>query len=255
MNLTTKTMQRLVSLFRISEPVSWCRVSSADILSVPGIGKSTVNKLRLYLAHRGLTLKGDNPPDYWIRTLESSGTDGEPVPGVIPFTIVIDTNETYPFPFDQIHDREGKLVSVRTERRPLYQSGLADYTIDGMETAIQIERKAEDLPSSLSERREAFEEEIRRLNDMCEFAAVVIEHPWRDILSDDHSHGARAKSISRTIQAWMVRYPGVHWIPCEGRYHAEQLTFRLLERFWWQKSRQESGLRVSQFIDDIFADA
>lgn len=243
MNLKSKVMVRLHSLFRITEPQSWSRVTAAEILNVPNVGKSTLNKLRLYLAHRGISLRGDNPPAYWLDTLNRVGESGEEIRGVCPFTVIIDTNETYPFPFDQIYDSDKNLVSIRTVRQPLYQMGLADYTIQGMEEEIQIERKAEDLATSLSERRESFEQEISRLNGMCEFAAVVCEHPWRDILSDEHQHGARAKSISRTVQAWMIKYPGVHWIMCDGRYHAEQLTYRLLERFWWSKmfDRAESG--------------
>lgn len=238
MNLKSKIMVRLHSMFRITEPQSWARVSATDLLNVPNVGKSTLNKLRLYLAHRGISLKSDNPPEYWIETIGKPSSDNNECRGVCPFTIVIDTNETLPFPFDQIYDRDNQLVSIRTVRQPLYQSGLADYTISGMEQEIQIERKADDLASSLSDRRDSFEQEICRLNDMCEFAAVICEYPWRDILSDEHEHGARAKSISRTVQAWTIRYPGVHWIMCDGRYHAEQLTFRLLERFWWQKMRE-----------------
>jgi len=206
MNLKSKIFIRLTSLFRITEPQSWCRISAADVLAVPDCGKVALNKLRLYLAHRGLSLRGDNPPAYWLETLgqvqpDGLHADGFPPYGVCPFTIVIDTNETFPFTFDQIGDRDWNLVKVPTVRRPLYTSGLADYTIDGMETLIQLERKAEDLASSMSERRDIFEQEIRRLSEMCEYAAVIVESPWSEILADDHTHGARAKSISRTVIA------------------------------------------------------
>lgn len=253
MNLKTKTFCRLVSLFRITEPQSWARVSAADILAVPDVGKVALNKLRLYLAHHGVSLRGDNPPAYWLETLSKPADESSPV-GACPFTVVIDTNETYPFPFDSIHDRDGALVRVPTVRRPLYLSGLADYTIDGMETLIQIERKAEDIAPSMSERRDIFEAEVRRLSEMCEFAAVVVEHPWRDILSDDHVHGARAKSISRTVQSWMINYPGVHWIMCEGRYMAEQMTFRLLEKFYWKKMRERSQFTIQDVTAGLFSE-
>lgn len=246
-------MTRLHSLFRITAPSDWSRLSAADVLAVPNSGKATLNKLRLYLAHRGISLRGDNPPAYWLTNLVP-GDNTDSVTGTCPFTIVIDINETYPFPFDQIFDRDGNLVSVPTVRRPLYTVGLADYTIDGMECDIQIERKAEDLASSMSERRDAFEAEICRLNDMCEFAAVICEHPWRDILSDEHEHGARAKSISRTVINWQIRFPGVHWWFCEGRHHAEQVTFRLLERFYWQKMRDQSRFTVGELTSDLFAE-
>lgn len=255
MNIKSKIMSRLHSLFRITEPQSWGRISAADVLSVPDCGKGTLNKLRLYLAHRGIALRGDNPPAYWLETLGTLGKsadDSQPV-GACPFTIVIDTNETYQFPFDSIQDRDGNLVSVPTVRRPLYTSGLGDYTIDGMETLIQLERKAEDLASSMSERRDIFEGEIKRLSEMCEYAAVIVEHPWRDILSDEHRHGARAKSISRTIIAWQIAYPGVHWWFCDGRYHAEQVAFRLMEKFWWMKMRERSQGTIAEAVDGLFS--
>jgi len=253
MNLKSKIMIRLHSLFRITEPQSWARISAADVLAVPDVGKVALNKLRLHLAHLGVSLKGDNPPAYWIETLSKPADESSPV-GACPFTVVIDTNETYPFPFDSIHDRDGALVSVPTVRRPLYLSGLADYTIDGMETLIQIERKAEDLAPSMSERREIFEGEIRRLSEMCEYAAVIVEHSWADILTDDHQHGARAKSISRTVIAWQIAYPGVHWWFCAGRYHAEQVCFRLLERFFWSKMRERSQVVIGEVTRDLFAE-
>jgi len=253
LNLKTKTFTRLHSLFRITEPASWARISAADVLAVPDVGKAALNKLRLHLARHGVSLKGDNPPAYWIETLSRPADESSPV-GACPFTVVIDTNETYPFPFDSIHDREGALVSVPTVRRPLYLSGLADYTIDGMESLIQIERKAEDLAPSMSERREIFEGEIRRLSEMCEYAAVIVEHSWADILTDDHQHGARAKSISRTVIAWQVAYPGVHWWFCAGRFHAEQVCFRLLEKFWWMKQRERSQSVIADLTDGLFAE-
>ncbi len=253
MNLKTKTFSRLVSLFRITEPQSWARVSAADVLAVPDVGKVALNKLRLYLAHHGVSLCGDNPPAYWLETLSKPADESSPV-GACPFTVVVDTNETYPFPFDSIHDRDGALVSVPTVRRPLYLSGLADYTIDGMETLIQIERKAEDLAPSMSERRDIFEAEVRRLSEMCEFAAVIVETPWEQILSDEHQHGARAKSISRTVIAWQVAYPGVHWWFCAGRYHAEQVCFRLLEKFWWQKMRERGQFVIEDATAGLFSE-
>lgn len=253
MNVKTKTFRSVASLFRITDDRSWSRVSAADILAVPGVGKSWLNQLRLYLAHRGVNLRGDNPASYWLDNLGGPKRDdlGE-VRGVCPFTVVIDTNETFPFSFDGITDREGNLISVPTTRRALYQIGLGDYTIHGMETAIQLERKGDDLPSSLAQRRDEFEGEISRLNDCCEYSAVIVEHPWRDILTDEHNHGASGKSISRTVLAWQIKYPGVHWWFCEGRFHAEQVAFRLLERFWWSKMRSETETVLTGLNDDLW---
>lgn len=238
MNLKSITYTRCAETFRIMQPDHWRRISAADVLSVDKCGKKFLNQLRLYLAHRGISLRGDNPPAYWLDVLDRPSDDENQVIGVCPFTVVIDTNETFPFPFDAIQDREGNHVSVPVIRRALYTCGLADYTINGMECDIQLERKGDDLPSSLTERRENFEGEIRRLSEMCEYAAVIVEHPWSHFLTEQHEYGARGKSISRTVIAWQVMYPGVQWWFCEGRYHAEQVAFRLMEKFWWSKMRE-----------------
>jgi len=239
MNLKTIICRRVFERFAIRDLTDFRRIRAVEILSVEGVGKSFLNKLRLHLAHQGISLRDDNPPAYWIATLETVPDDGECVGiGVCPFTIAVDVNETLPFRFDALTDRDGRVIDVRTERVPLYTQGLGDYSIRGMEDLIQIERKGDDLPGSLAQRRTEFEAEIRRLSEGCEYAAVIVEHPWRDILDDAHEHGARAKSIFRTVVQWQVQFPGVHWWFCESRPMAEAVTFRLLERFWWAKQRE-----------------
>lgn len=255
MNTQSKIMKRLHSLFRINEPQSWGRISAADVLAVPDVGKGTLNKLRLYLAHRGVSLRWDNPPAYWIEALACRDT-GEfyQSSGVCPFQIVIDSNESNPFTFDQIYDSEDRLIKVPTVRRPLYLSGLADYTIDGHETEIQIERKADDLYSSMSERRDIFESEIERLNDMCDFAAVICEVPRSTVIMDNNRFGARAKSIINTVSSWRVRFPGVHFCFCEGRYDAEQECWRLLFNWWWRKQRDQSHGVIADVVSEIWGE-
>ena len=251
MNLKSKIFTRLMSLFRITEPQSWARISAADVLAVPSCGKKTLNELRLYLAHRGVALRGDNPPAYWVETLVAAGDDSQEL-GTCPFTIIADTNETHPFLFDAIQDHDGNLIRVPVVRRPLYLSGLADYTISGMELDIQIERKADDLYSSMSERREIFEGEISRLNSMCEFAAVICEIPRSTVIMDNNRFGARAKSIINTVSHWRVRYPGVHIIFCDGRYDAEQECWRLLSAFYWSKMREKTIGVIGPIIKELF---
>jgi hypothetical protein len=66
-----------------------------------------------------------------------------------------------------------------------------------------------------------------------EFAAVVVEAPFSRILRDPPPHSdLLPKAVFRTILSWSVRYPKVHWFPCEDRRHAEITCFRLLQRFY-----------------------
>lgn len=253
MNTKTVTYRRVVERFRIKSESDFRAIRAAEILSVECVGKAWLNKLRVFLAHQGIALKDDNPPAYWLTVLwrRSTANDETHTTGVCPFTIVIDVNETLPFRFDSLQDREGRTIDVPTVRQPLYTQGLGDYSIQGMEHLIQIERKGDDLPSSLAQRREEFEAEIRRLSEGCEFAAVVIEQPWAAFFNDDHQHGARAKSIFRTVLQWQIAYPGVHWWFCDSRPMAEAVTFRLLERFWWAKQNELCQTTTPE-IDDMW---
>ena len=173
MNLKTITCRRVFERFQIRDLTDFRRIRAVEILAVEGVGKSFLNKLRRHLAHQGINLRDDNPPAYWIATLETAPDGGE-CAGVCPFTIAVDVNETLPFRFDALTDRDGRVIDVRTERVPLYTQGLGDYSIRGMEDLIQIERKGDDLPSSLAQRRTEFEGEIRRLSEGCEYAAVIM---------------------------------------------------------------------------------
>lgn len=247
-----KIHQRVVDHYRIFTLESWRLVRASDILQVNGVGKGYLSKLRLWLAHRDVCLKGDNPPSYWL-TLEKRADMDEPS-GPCPFTIIVDSNETFPFTFEGITDKDGKLVNVPCERKAMWTSKLADYSIKGMETEIQIERKSlEDLVGTLSGRRENFEEEIATIDGLCSYAAIVCECQWSDILADQHDHGARAKSVSRTCLSWRIKYPRVHWEMCFGRQHAERVTYQLLYNYWWQAQREESAKERGQLHADIFA--
>ena len=259
MNLKSQTCRRVFERFQIRDLTDFRRIRAVEILDVEGVGKVFLQKLRLHLAHNGVSLRDDNPPAYWIACAAQQVDEESGVCGVCPFTVAIDVNETLPFAFQTLLDRDGRYISVPTERVPLYTQGLGDYSIRGMEHLVQIERKGDDLPSSLAQRRDEFEQEIRRLSEGCEFAAVVVEHPWRDIIDDTHEHGARAKSIFRTVLQWQIQYPGVHWWFCESRPMAEAVTFRLLERFWWAKQRElaeivapETATTQTETDDDLW---
>lgn len=176
-----------------------------------------------------------------------------------PFTIVIDTNESMPYSFTGIDvdgDQHGRHYVPRIVRKPLWSMGretvsvkgremihgLADYSIDGMELLVQVERKSvSDLYSTLGQRRDEFEAEMARLS-RCRYAAVVVEGDWQKILVE---HGSRSnlnpKSVSRTILSWSVRY-GIHWWTCTNRRHAELVTFQLLMRFWKETQAMQQSI-------------
>ncbi len=108
-----------------------------------------------------------------------------------------------------------------------------DYSLDGYETKVAVERKSlADLFATIGWRRESFEAEIAALNEY-DVATVIIEANWPDILTNPPKHSKLCpKSVTRTILAWSQRYPHVHWLPAGDRRMAEVTTFRILERFY-----------------------
>jgi len=168
---------------------------------------------------------------------------------VVPFTVVVDANEGAPYQFIGLKGKsKGGVRSplvIRTVKKPMWNMGrsewgvgLADYSIDGLEEEIQVERKSiSDLFGTLSGRRENFENEISRMNQQCKAAYVMIEGGYGHIASF-REHGPEPSSVIGTIIAWSQRYPKVHWVPAGSRDMAERLTFRILERFWDDRAEQ-----------------
>jgi len=162
----------------------------------------------------------------------------EPKVVTSPFTVLIDTREQRPYTFEGLTanaDQGYAPIVVPTVRGTL-QTG--DYSIRGLGELVVVERKSkEDLYSSIGQRRENFEQRMRRLCLDHSVAAVVVEAQLDELLMapPPHSH-LHPKALNRTILSWMVRWPRVHWILCPGRAVAEAVTYRFLERFWhaWQ---------------------
>lgn len=159
-----------------------------------------------------------------------------------PFVIAIDTREQAPFTFDRLRAdvREGgAALNVQTERRS-FLSG--DYSIKDHENEIAIERKSlSDLFGSIGKEHKRFKREIIRLSAM-RYAAVVAEADWAEILAAPPKFTQLPpKIVYRTILAWQLEFPSVHWWLCPGRNFAEITTFRLLERFWKRKAKKQSS--------------
>jgi ERCC4-type nuclease len=127
---------------------------------------------------------------------------------------------------------DGKPIVVKTEKRALWVDGLADYTINGHERRIQIERKSiSDLFGTLGQRRQKFEEEVARLHETCHYAAVIVEGSLR-MVREWQGHGPVPKSVEGTIRAWSMRYSRVHWHLRPTRFDAERKAVELFDRYW-----------------------
>jgi DNA excision repair protein ERCC-4 len=146
--------------------------------------------------------------------------------------VKIDTREQLPWRFDGLSCDQADGGGPLTIPTVVGTLTSGDYSLVGYETRVACERKSlADLYGTLGGGRERFERELVRLAEM-EFAAVVIEATWPELCSDPPPHTQLPpKTVFRSIVAWSVRYPRVHWFPAGPRRLAEITTFRLLERF------------------------
>lgn len=182
-------------------------------------------------------------------------------PGLVwcPFTILIDKAEKAPWSFSGITarsfiDSDQREYVVRTERRYL-GIGMGDYSIDGFQDRIAIERKsAADFQGTLLgwpveietiiqsgsghreiDRRGRFKNELRKLAAL-QNKAVIVEATLGQCLETCPQWGKRtgsenAKYLYSTYLAWQQQFR-VPWIFCDDRRMAELTAFRILEQFW-----------------------
>ncbi len=156
---------------------------------------------------------------------------------VSPFKILVDSREKAPWHFRGLHANAsdgGEPILVRTEYAYL-QTG--DYTIEGCKSRVAVERKSKaDAYGSFGNWRARFEKELERLDAM-DFAAVIIECDWRELmLAPPNFSKLQPMTIHRSVIAWEQRYPTIHWWIVPGRRFAEKTCYRILERWWKEHS-------------------
>lgn len=162
-----------------------------------------------------------------------SPSDLTPRPGL--FTILYDSLEQKPYTFSNIigdaKDDHAPIL-VKTVKKRLK---VADYSILGLES-IAIERKSkEDLFSSVAngQKRENFIERLRKMQSTLRFGAVVIEAYKQDIFDNPPIHTSlNPKTVYRSTLSWAIQFPLIHWMWARDRDEAEQITYRLLEKYW-----------------------
>jgi hypothetical protein len=190
-------------------------------------------------------------------TLEEAGPDLVRC----PFKVLIDTAEKAPWYFAGIParsfvDKDLREYVVTTERRYL-GIGMGDYSIEGLQDQVGIERKSmEDFwgtllgwPHDISDpdacreldprkgvhRRGRFKVELQKLQALpCK--AVVVEAPLEQCLSGVPQWGVRtaaenSKYLYSTYLAWSQEF-AVPWYFAWDRHGAALTALRLLEKFW-----------------------
>jgi len=227
--------------FSITELGDWQGIHPREVVAIDGVGPATLNHIRLYLAGRGIALRDDHTPEYWARHLGESRVggatmaDGE-VKEICPFRIIVDSNETYPYSFEEIDNPtgRGKLIVPLITKRLREDEG--DYQVDGM-PEITVERKSlEDLYRTLAG-RDDFKKQVKTMNTFFRVSFVVIEATYFEVVAPgkfdkDWQSKLSPRSVWHTINSWRVRYPRVHWVAAGNRRMGELVTFDLLYRAW-----------------------
>lgn len=177
-------------------------------------------------------------------------TNQAPLP--CPFTVVIDSREQHPWTFRGLSanaDKDYRTLVVNVHTATL---STGDYSIEGFENYITIERKSlADAFGTFTHDRERWERELDRMRSIAS-CHVVIEGGWEAISAGPVKLGGAniGKAVMRSIFAWSIRYPHVHWWAMPTRDMAEATAFRLLEKFWeddlWQlKQLEKLGLQTN----------
>ncbi len=152
-----------------------------------------------------------------------------------PLTIVCDTREQRPWKFSAA-------VRVVVSTVP---TG-ADYSVEGYEAEIGIERKSlQDLVGSLTVGRERFIRSLRALSSR-RYRAIIVECQLSQILWGDYRSKATPSSILGSICAITADFAPVLF--CDDAGAAAQLAERLLTKFA-ARAYRDRAIAVAEWID------
>lgn len=141
------------------------------------------------------------------------------MPAPAPVTVVIDTREQTPWRF-----ADDELVTVS---RCL---AAGDYSVDGLETQIALERKSlDDFVQTVIHARERFERELQKLAAY-QLAAVVVEGSYRDLAGHNYRSLAHPSSVFGLAAAIYVDH-GVPVLFLENAAIAARFAARVLKRY------------------------
>ncbi len=131
---------------------------------------------------------------------------------ISPHRLIIDTREENPWSFGHIAQMKkdgGRPIVVQTVKRAL---SVGDYSIEGFEKIISIERKSkEDFFSCCIHDRERFENQLRRLNEL-DHPYVMVECSYDSIMRGLEDSAVNPFAIIQSVIAWQQELcPKVRW--------------------------------------------
>ncbi len=138
--------------------------------------------------------------------------------------IITDTREQQPYSFSRWPE-----VTIATAGLPT-----GDYSIQGFEDRVGIERKAlDDLVACLmGDNRIRFEKELARLRAY-EMGVVIVEADLQDLARGRYKSQMKPQAALQTVTAFYIRY----WVPflfCGDRAGGEYMTYSLLSKYLYE---------------------
>ena len=131
-----------------------------------------------------------------------------------------------------------KIITDSREQKP-YQFELTsetgalpcgDYSIDGLESDIAIERKTiDDLIGCLTHDRERFERELHN-GKALDYFALVVEASLSDLVNGKYRSKMLPKSAVQSLLAFSIRYRLPIFF-CESRRYGQRVTESLLCKY------------------------
>lgn len=138
--------------------------------------------------------------------------------------VVVDTREQLPYEFSR-------------QIRKALPAG--DYSIEGYESKIAIERKTkQDAYSTIGQGRKRFEKELDKLKEY-DYSAIVLECSMEDFLIQPSHSKLNPRSAINSLIAWSIRY-SIHIFFAGNRILSQTLTTRILEKYY-KEQRGKNG--------------
>ena len=163
---------------------------------------------------------------------------------VCPFVTAIDTREQAPWAFQGVVIGKRHLVIPREVKT--LKTG--DYSIEGMESSVIIERKeVSDFLGSITAGNARFRREHERMAAIVHAggsACVIVEGCLSAICdeldSPDSDRQIRSDTVIGITATWPMRYD-VPWYFAWDRRRAELLGFRVMWKWWWDREQTHGG--------------
>lgn len=147
--------------------------------------------------------------------------------------VIIDSREQKPYTF-------AKYPEVKTTVAAL---PVGDYTIQGFEQYISIERKSlSDLVQSLGRERERFFRELQRARGLR--FCVVVEGTWASLAAGRYPSRLHPHAAVARVAAIMSRL-GIPVLFCGSRAAGETATYQLLHQFLEEERRRYRAVAAS----------